>query len=103
MRWDEIQTRWVEYRPLAKRRWLALSDDQLETIDGRQEQLAVSLQASYGVTREVADREIEAWCTTFDDAAHSLYDYNIEVTSDALSLPKPTQAQETRRRINPRR
>jgi uncharacterized protein YjbJ (UPF0337 family) len=103
MRWDEIQTRWVEYRPLAKRRWLALSDDQLETIGGRQDQLAVSLQASYGVTREVADREIEAWCTTFDDAAHGLYDYNFEVTSAALAPQKPPLAQETRRRTHPRR
>lgn len=103
MRWDEIQTRWVEYRPLAKRRWLALSDDQLETIGGRQEQLAVSLQASYGVTREVADREIEAWCTTFDDEAHGLDDYNFEVTSAPLAPPKAAHTQETRRRTNPRR
>jgi hypothetical protein len=103
MRWDEIQTRWVEYRPLAKRRWLALSDDQLETIGGRQELLAVSLQASYGVTREVADREIEAWCTTFDDGGQGLYDYNFEVTNDSLAPEKIAHAQDLRRRTNPRR
>ena len=55
MNWREIEARWFEYLPLAKRRWLALGDEQLDLIKGSRPVLSEQLQASYGVSGEDAE------------------------------------------------
>ena len=67
MNWREIEARWFEYLPLAKRRWLALGDEQLDLIKGSRPVLSEQLQASYGVSGEDAELEIDRWCNTFGD------------------------------------
>jgi len=103
MRWDLIQMRWPQYRLLAKRRWLSLTDAQLDEVCGLQELLAKSLQSSYGISREAAEREIDSWTSTFDDDAYGLNDepFRAEAAKDApaAALRRP----EPRRRSDPRR
>jgi hypothetical protein len=94
MNWREIETRWFEYLPLAKRRWLALSDAQFELINGRRQLLSEQLQASYGVSRENAELEIDRWCNTFDEPSPADESSANRVPDDRLPL---------RRRTNPYR
>ena len=65
MRWNLIERRWMQLRPKAKRRWLELTEAQLEVINGNRDLLAESLQESYGLARDAADQEIDDWCMTF--------------------------------------
>lgn len=103
MRWEEIETRWLRYRPLAKRRWLALSDQQLDAINGRRELLCEILQERYGVSRDIADLEIDTWCTTFDDEAQESSQQEPAIADSSPVTRPPTESSDMRRRTHPRR
>ena len=103
MKWDEIKIRWLEYRPLAKRHWLALSDEQLDAIDGQRQLLSQSLQASYGVSHDIAELQIDTWATTFDDEEHESRRHEPAVGDLARARKPPLESPELRRRTNPRR
>lgn len=62
MNWDQIEGHWTEYKGKAKQQWGKLTDDELDVIEGRREELSGRIQAAYGKTKEEADREIDAWC-----------------------------------------
>lgn len=67
MRWETIEVQWPDYRVRAKRHWVELSEEQLDSIRGKRELLADSLQESYGLPRDLADEQIRDWCTTFGE------------------------------------
>ena len=67
MQWQTIATDWNYYLPKARRHWLALSDAQLATIDGRFDRLVECLQESYGLSADVVEEDIQEWCSTFGD------------------------------------
>lgn len=85
MRWNSIAIDWGYYLPKAKRHWLALSEEQLATINGDHERLVDCLQESYGLSSEVAKDDIRDWCSEFGDewAARSDRDSVLWPTSPA--------------------
>ena len=103
MKWDEIRVHWLEYRPLAKRHWRALSDAQLEAIDGQRQLLSQILQASYGVSHDIAELQIDTWATTFDDEEHESRHHGSAIADPARASSPPLDSPELRRRTNPRR
>jgi uncharacterized protein YjbJ (UPF0337 family) len=44
-----------------KEKWGKLTDDELDEISGRRDQLAGKIQQSYGITRDEADRQVQDW------------------------------------------
>jgi uncharacterized protein YjbJ (UPF0337 family) len=61
MNWDQVEGKWKQVKGGVKERWGKLTDDDLDTIAGRRDQLVGKLQERYGITREQAEREIETW------------------------------------------
>jgi uncharacterized protein YjbJ (UPF0337 family) len=62
MNWDQIEGRWQKFRGKVKEQWGKLTDDDLDVIAGRRDQLAGKLQTAYGKSKEEADQEIERFC-----------------------------------------
>lgn len=58
MKWDQAQGNWQELKGKVKEQWGRLTNDELDVINGRREQLAGSIQRLYGITREEAERQI---------------------------------------------
>ena len=58
MTWDEIKGNWVQYKGRLKEKWGELTDDDLDRIEGKRDQLLGILQNRYGRTRERAENEI---------------------------------------------
>jgi uncharacterized protein YjbJ (UPF0337 family) len=58
MTWDEIKGNWREYKGRLKEKWGELTDDDLDRIEGKRDQLLGVLQNRYGRTRERAENEI---------------------------------------------
>ena len=58
MTWDEIKGNWREYKGRLREKWGELTDDDLDRIAGKKDQLLGVLQNRYGRSREVAEKEL---------------------------------------------
>ena len=47
-----------------KQKWGDLTDEQMDRVEGRQEELAGLIQKKYGTTKEEAQREVDEWAGT---------------------------------------
>ncbi|MCC7200377.1 MAG: CsbD family protein [Gammaproteobacteria bacterium] len=61
MNWDQIQGNWKQAAGKAKEQWGKLTDDDLDVIAGRRDQLAGKIQEHYGVAKEEVERQLSAW------------------------------------------
>ena len=61
MNWDRIQGNWKQVTGRAKAQWGKLTDDDLDVVAGRCEELAGRIQERYGVAKEDAQEQIAAW------------------------------------------
>ena len=61
MDWGVIESRWLEYKAAAKRRWDKLSEAQLNGTRGNRTYLLKRVQEAYALTAEEAEREIADW------------------------------------------
>jgi uncharacterized protein YjbJ (UPF0337 family) len=61
MNWDIIAGDWKQFKGQVKEKWGKLSNDQLDMIAGRRDQLAGMVQETYGITKDQAERQIKAF------------------------------------------
>ena len=61
MDWNRIEGNWKQFKGQAKEKWGRLTDDDLDVINGRQEQLEGKIQERYGLAKHDAKREVETW------------------------------------------
>ncbi|MEX2174328.1 MAG: CsbD family protein [Pirellulaceae bacterium] len=58
MNWDTIEGKWKEMKGHAKEKWGDLTDDDLDKVAGKRDQLAGVLQQKYGWAKDEVDRQI---------------------------------------------
>jgi uncharacterized protein YjbJ (UPF0337 family) len=61
MNWDRIAGNWKQFKGSAKQQWGKLTDDQLDVIAGRRDNLVGKIQETYGLTKEETERQVAAW------------------------------------------
>jgi len=61
MDWDRISGDWELWKERIQERWGRLTDDHLDIIAGRREQLAGRIGEVYGITHEEAERQLRNW------------------------------------------
>ena len=61
MNWDQIEGNWKKFTGQAQQKWGRLTDDDLERIQGSQQELEGRIQERYGKSKEEAQREVEEW------------------------------------------
>ena len=61
MNWLQIEGKWDRMRGKAKEKWGRLTDDELDVVAGKRDQLVGALKDAYGMKKEMAEREIDAW------------------------------------------
>lgn len=62
MNWDQVSGNWKTFRGKIQERWGRLTDDDLDVIAGKRDQLVGRLQRAYGLEKEAAEKEIDAFC-----------------------------------------
>jgi uncharacterized protein YjbJ (UPF0337 family) len=65
MNWDRIEGNWKQVKGKVQERWGSLSDDDLDIIAGRREQLCGRLQEVYGLSRDEAESQVSEWGDRF--------------------------------------
>jgi uncharacterized protein YjbJ (UPF0337 family) len=58
MNWDTVEGNWKQFKGSVKRQWGKLTDDHLDIIAGKREQLAGKIQEAYGVSKDEAEKQI---------------------------------------------
>lgn len=71
MNWDVIQGNWAQYKGHVKAQWGKLTDDNLDVIAGKREELAGQIQKSYGIAMDDADKQIKAFQKYLKDSTSS--------------------------------
>ena len=67
MNWDRIEGNWKQFTGKVQQQWGKLTNDDLDVIDGRREELSGRIQKVYGVTKDEADRQITQFADTLGD------------------------------------
>jgi uncharacterized protein YjbJ (UPF0337 family) len=53
-----VEGNWKQFKGKVKAKWGDLTDDELDVIDGRREELVGRIQEAYGIAREEAERQV---------------------------------------------
>jgi uncharacterized protein YjbJ (UPF0337 family) len=61
---DSHEGNWKDFKGRVKERWGKLTDDDLDVIAGRREQLEGRIQARYGYAKDQAAKDIDDWYQT---------------------------------------
>ena len=61
MNWDRIEGNWLQFKGKAKEQWGKLTNDDMDRLDGKREQLIGRIQESYGLTRDEAEKQVTDW------------------------------------------
>ena len=59
--WDKIAGNWKWFKGKIRKQWGKLTNDDLAVAQGRREELVGKIQARYGIDKEQADKQVEAW------------------------------------------
>ena len=65
MNWDQLEGKWKQYSGKVKEKWGKLTDDDLEMIRGRRDQLVGKIQERYGIAKQEAEKQVEEFARAF--------------------------------------
>jgi uncharacterized protein YjbJ (UPF0337 family) len=68
MNWDRIEGNWKQIKGRVKEQWGKLTDDDVDVIAGKRDQLVGKIQETYGITKEEAEKQVELFGGAFRDA-----------------------------------
>jgi uncharacterized protein YjbJ (UPF0337 family) len=64
MDWNRFEGNWKQFKGNVKEKWGRLTDDDLDVINGRREQLEGKIQERYGIEKDQARQDVEDWFKT---------------------------------------
>ncbi|MBA3972216.1 MAG: CsbD family protein [Bacteroidetes bacterium] len=59
MNWDQFEGNWTQFKGTVQKQWGKLTNDELDVIDGRREELVGRIQKQYGVSKEEAEKQVD--------------------------------------------
>jgi uncharacterized protein YjbJ (UPF0337 family) len=71
MNWDVIEGNWMQYKGHVKAQWGKLTNDHLDVIAGKRDQLEGQIQESYGIAKDEADKQITSFQKYLKDSQPS--------------------------------
>ena len=69
MNQDTLHGKWTQLKGAAREKWGKLTNDDLDRIQGKSEQLIGTIQERYGIARDEARRQFESWEVADEHAA----------------------------------
>ena len=61
MDWNIVEGNWKQFKGQVKTQWSKLTDDHLDVIAGKRDQLLGKIQESYGISKDEAEKQISDW------------------------------------------
>ncbi len=60
---DTISGNWKQFKGKVKEAWGKLTDDDLDVIAGKRDQMVGKMQERYGIAKDEAERQVSEWET----------------------------------------
>jgi uncharacterized protein YjbJ (UPF0337 family) len=73
MNWDQVQGKWKQITGSVRARWGQLTDDDLNVISGRREELIGRIQERYGIAKDEARNQVDQWSASVPDSLDGEY------------------------------
>ncbi len=67
MNWDRIEGNWKQFKGKVKVQWGKLTDDDLDVIAGKRDQLVGKIQEQYGIGKDEAEKQVDRFGTSLRD------------------------------------
>ena len=64
---DRMSGNWKEFKGKVKEQWGKLTDDDLDVISGKRDQLLGRIQQRHGLAKEEADKQVAEWERRYPD------------------------------------
>ena len=61
MDWNRVEGNWKQAKGKVKETWGNLTNDDLDKIAGRRDQLEGKIQERYGIAKDQARKDIDTW------------------------------------------
>ncbi|TWT75382.1 CsbD family protein [Allorhodopirellula solitaria] len=61
MNWDKIQGNWKQAKGQAQQQWGKLTNDDLDVVDGKREELVGKVQERYGIAKDEAEKQVSSF------------------------------------------
>ncbi|MBB02264.1 MAG: CsbD family protein [Rubinisphaera brasiliensis] len=58
MNWDQIEGQWKQVKGQAQQKWGKLTNDDLDVVAGKKEELIGRVQERYGLARDEAEKQV---------------------------------------------
>jgi uncharacterized protein YjbJ (UPF0337 family) len=67
MNFEQLEGKWKQYKGQVREQWGHLTDDDLQVIGGKRDKLIGRIQERYGIAREKASEEVDAFMRALHD------------------------------------
>jgi uncharacterized protein YjbJ (UPF0337 family) len=68
MNWTQVEGKWDQLKGKLRTQWGKLTDDDVEGVSGKRDQLAGALVERYGIMKEQAEGQIDEWLGKLDES-----------------------------------
>jgi uncharacterized protein YjbJ (UPF0337 family) len=68
MNWTQVEGKWDQLKGKVRTQWGKLTDDDVEGLSGKRDQLSGALVERYGIMKEQAETQIDEWLTKLDQS-----------------------------------
>jgi len=83
MNWDTIEGNWKQVKGAVREQWGKLTDNDLEQIAGRKDQLVGRIQERYGIARDAAQQQADQWARTLNAEQYSARTHSMHTEEHA--------------------
>jgi len=68
---DQFEGKWKQLKGSVREHWGKLTNDDVEQIAGRRDQLIGKIQERYGLAREAVEKQVDRWWDEMSKRAHT--------------------------------
>jgi len=61
MDWNRIEGNWKQFKGAAKEKWGKLTDDEIDQLEGKSDQLAGTIQKRYDMAKDQIRKDVDDW------------------------------------------
>jgi len=65
MNWSQMEGQWKQVKAQLKSKWAKLTDDDVQNLAAKKDDLVGKIQERYGILKDEAERQVDAFVATF--------------------------------------